>query len=197
VIHPRAVEIAMHHQVPIRIRSTMSDHEGTLITTLNHIQIEGQLNDRLITGIAQVPHVSQIKVFCKKGEYDLQLKVFKAMAENKISVDFINVNPLGVAYTVFDSVADKAVAILKSMGYSPEVQRNCAKVSTVGAGMAGVPGVMAMIVEALTDENIDILQSADSHATIWTLVKDEDMVKAVKALHQKFNLHKVNENKQM
>jgi aspartate kinase len=192
VIHPRAVEIAMHHHTPIRVRSTISDRLGTLVTSLpNMQQLEGRLNDRLITGIAQVPHVTQLKVFAKDGEYDLQLKVFKAMAENKISVDFINVNPLGVVYTVFDDVADKAVSILEKMGYSPVAQRHCAKVSTVGAGMAGVPGVMAMIVEALTDEDIQILQSADSHATIWVLVKEEDMVKGVQALHRKFNLHKL------
>lgn len=197
VIHPRAVEIAMQHHTPIRVRSTVSDKLGTLVTSLPQMQqLEGQLNDRLITGIAQVPHVTQLKVFAKDGEYDLQLKVFKAMAENKISVDFINVNPLGVVYTVFDDVAEQAISLLEDMGYSPVAQRHCAKVSTVGAGMAGVPGVMAMIVEALTNEDIQILQSADSHATIWVLVKEEDMVKAVQALHRKFNLHKIKASKE-
>ena len=50
-----------------------------------------------------------------------------------------------------------------------------------------------MIVEALTTQDIHILQSADSHSTIWVLVKEEDMVRAVNALHHKFNLHRVNE----
>lgn len=194
VIHPRAVEIAMHHQLPIRVRSTQSDDEGTLVTSIRQIkQLEGSLHDRLITGIAQVPHVSQIKVFAKEGDYELQLKVFKAMAENRISVDFINVNPTGVVYTVFEHVTDKAISILHELGYEPVVERFCAKVSTVGAGMAGVPGVMAQIVEALTTEDIQILQSADSHTTIWVLVKEEDMVRAVKALHRKFELHLINE----
>lgn len=197
VIHPRAVEIAMQHHIPIRVRSTVSDKRGTLVTSLYHMQrIEGHLNDRLITGIAQVSNVTQLKVSAKEEEYDLQLKVFKSMAENKISVDFINVNPLGVVYTVFDEVADKAIAILESMGYSPVVQRNCAKVSTIGAGMAGVPGVMAKIVEALTTEDIQILQSADSHATIWVLVRKNDMIRAVKALHHKFDLHKIKDQQQ-
>lgn len=192
VIHPRAVEIAMQHNIPIRVRSTVSNEKGTLVTSLYQMQqIEGHVNDRLITGIAQVPNVTQIKVTAKEKEYDLQLKVFKSMAENKISVDFINVNPLGVVYTVFDDVADKAIEILEAMGYSPVVQRNCAKVSTIGAGMAGVPGVMAKIVEALTTEDIQILQSADSHATIWVLVRKHDMIKAVRALHHKFELHKI------
>lgn len=75
---------------------------------------------------------------------------------------------------------------LREHGYSPEITRNCAKVSAVGAGMSGVPGVTARIVEALVNENIQILQSADSHTTIWVLVRQDDMVKAVNALHRAF-----------
>ncbi|WP_047154647.1 aspartate kinase [Aneurinibacillus tyrosinisolvens] len=192
VLHPRAVEIAMQTNIPIRVRSTFSDDEGTLVTSVAELnRIAGEINDRLITGIAYVSNVTQIKVMAKEGQYDLQMKVFKAMAENDISVDFINVNPIGVAYTVHDELADKAARILEGMGYEPTLTPHCAKVSTIGAGMAGVPGVMARIVEALTKEDIQILQSADSHTTIWVLVREEDMVKAVRALHRTFDLDKV------
>jgi aspartate kinase len=192
VIHPRAVEIAMQTNVPIRVRSTLADSPGTLVTNQGEVnRLAGEVNDRLITGITQVPGVTQIKVHAGEGQYDLQLKVFKAMAENGISIDFINVNPSGVAYTVFDEWADRAEALLRDLGFEAELNRNCAKVSAVGAGIAGVPGVMAKIVEALTDEDIQILQSADSHTTIWVLVRGEDMHKAVRALHRKFELHKI------
>lgn len=189
VIHPRAVEIAMESQIPIRVRSTFSDDEGTLVTANNNLKTAKEkliFDNRIITGITQVPRIAQIKVNGKEGEYDLQLKVFKAMAQNKISVDFINVNPLGVAYTVHEEVVDQAIAILREMQYEPIVTRNCAKISAIGAGMAGVPGVMAHIVEALSTNDIRILQSADSHTTIWVLVAEQDMEMAVKALHQKF-----------
>lgn len=189
VIHPRAVEIAMEEQIPIRVRSTFSDDNGTLVTANNKFKAAKEkflFDNRIITGITQVPHIAQIKVYGKEGDYDLQLKVFKAMAQNKISVDFINVNPLGVAYTVHEEVVDQAIAILQQMQYEPIVTRNCAKISAIGAGMAGVPGVMAHIVEALSTNDIQILQSADSHTTIWVLVAEKDMEKAVKALHQKF-----------
>jgi aspartate kinase len=192
VLHPRAVEIAMQTNTPIRVRSTFSDDEGTLVTSIAEAnRIAGEVNDRLITGIAHVSNLTQIKVLAKEGEYDLQMQVFKAMAENEISVDFINVNPIGVAYTVHDEVVEKAVGILQEMGYEPQLTRHCAKVSIIGAGMAGVPGIMARIVEALTHEDIQILQSADSHTTIWVLVKEVDMVRAVRALHKAFDLHKV------
>jgi len=54
--------------------------------------------------------------------------------------------------------------------------------------MTGVPGVTAKIVTALSEEGVRILQSADSHTTIWVLVKKEDLVKAVNALHSAFHL---------
>jgi aspartate kinase len=190
VIHPRAVELAMQTNVPIRVRSTWTDSPGTLVcSTTEANRLAGEVNDRLITGITQVPNVTQIKVNAKEGQYDIPLRVFKAMAENGISVDFINVNPSGLAYTVYDHVADKAEEILHGMELEPVLHRGCAKVSTVGAGIAGVPGVMSKIAEALTQEDIQILQSADSHTTIWVLVRGEDMAKAVRALHRQFNLH--------
>lgn len=191
VIHPRAVEIAMQKNIPIRVRSTMSKDEGTLVT--NHLEndrIEDQLTDRIITGITQTANVTQIKVFAQGGQHaTMQRSVFRAMADNGISVDLINVNPRGVAYTVADRDTAEAVRVLEDLGCQPEVVPGCAKVAIVGAGMTGMPGVMAHIVEAIISEGIEILQSADSHTTIWVLVRGEDMVNAIRALHDKFQLH--------
>lgn len=190
VIHPRAVEIAMQKNIPIRVRSTFSLDTGTLITNQREGNDTESFKQRLITGVTQVPNITQIKVSADLGQYDLQLKVFNAMANNNISIDFINVNPMGVVYTVTDQMAGEAEQILIKMGYNPVLTPNCAKVSVVGAGMAGIPGVMARIVEALVDEDIQILQSADSHTTIWVLVQSKDMAKAVRAIHKKFELHR-------
>ncbi|WP_408011018.1 aspartate kinase [Pseudalkalibacillus sp. A8] len=188
VIHPRAVEIAMQSKVPIRIRSTYSDHEGTLVTSSAGGGAGRDIEDRLITGIAHVSNVTQIKVQAPDGDYHFQSKIFKAMAERQISVDFINISPRGVIYTINSDLTDDAVTILNELGYEADVQRNCAKVSAVGAGIAGVPGVTAKIVGALSKQGINILQSADSHTTIWVLVQEEDMINAVNALHQVFEL---------
>ncbi|MBZ5749925.1 aspartate kinase [Metabacillus rhizolycopersici] len=190
VIHPRAVEIAMQADVPIRVRSTYSHATGTLVTSNYMTKRGSDVHERLITGIAQVPNVTQIKVSAKEGQYDVQTEVFKAMAKDGISVDFFNITPKGVIYTVTEKVADRAIEILEQLGYEPIITRNCAKVSTVGAGIMGVPGVTAKIVTALSGNGIQILQSADSHTTIWVLVKEKDMVKAVNALHEAFNLAK-------
>lgn len=189
VIHPRAVEIAMQANVPLRIRSTYSENAGTLVTSTSETK-RFQIHDRVITGIAYVDDITQIKVLDKKGYSQLQSKVFKAMAEHGISVDFINMNPNGVTYTVTKEMTDKALRVLKGMGYEPIVEKDCAKVSLVGAGMTGVPGVTAKIVTTLTEKGIQILQSADSHTTIWVLIKRKDLESAINALHDTFSLER-------
>ena len=192
VIHPRSVEIAMQRNIPIRIKSTFSDEPGTLVTNMYPDRGIGTdiTSDRIITGIAHTPNVTQLRVLTGEvqDQHLTDKRIFRAMALADISVDFISVQPEAVLYTVQDEVASKAVKILQNMGFEPEVVPSCAKVSIVGAGIAGVPGVMADMVEALSDAGVTILQSADSHTTIWVLVHKEDMVRAVQALHQKFRL---------
>jgi aspartate kinase len=192
VIHPRAVEIAMQANIPVRVRSTFTKHPGTLVTSVDTMQGERKtVQDKFVTGIAHFANVTQIQVQATEGApFDLSLNVFKTMAQHQISVDFINVNPSGVVYTVFDHVAGKAEALLQDLGYEPRLLRGCAKVSVIGGGMNGVPGIMARIVEALTREDVPILQSADSNATIWVLVRNEHMADAVRALHKTFALNK-------
>ncbi len=189
VIHPRAVEIAMQAKVPIRIRSTYSEGLGTLVTSMNKGSQGSDIRERLVTGIAHVPKITQIKVRAKKDQYNLQAEVFKAMANASISVDFINIYPSGVVYTVSEEMTEHALSILAELGHEPVIERNCAKVSVVGAGINGVPGVAAKIVTALSEKEIAILQSADSHTTIWVLVKEEDLIEAVNSLHNAFQLH--------
>ncbi|WP_036778816.1 aspartate kinase [Pontibacillus chungwhensis] len=188
VIHPRAVEIAMQAKVPIRVRSTYSDDFGTLVTQSRHDGRGKDIPDRPVTGIAHLSGIAQIKVFAKDEPYQLQSEVFKSMAEAGISVDFINISPKGVVYTIPDIYTSHAREILEALGYEPEITHNCAKVSTVGAGITGVPGIAAKIVHTLTSAGVQILQSADSHTTIWVLVKDEDLKQAVNALHKTFEL---------
>ncbi|MBP0816862.1 ACT domain-containing protein, partial [Bacillus anthracis] len=167
-----------------------SDSEGTLIAAYDGATKGQDVEERPVTGIAHVSNVTQIFFFKQKTAYEIQQHVFKEMANEGISVDLINISPTGVAYTVNDNVSARAVEVLKQLGYEPIVTEHCAKVSIVGAGMAGIPGVTAKIVTALAEKGIQILQSADSHTTIWVLVKETDLVEAVNALHSAFELSK-------
>ncbi|MHA6484343.1 aspartate kinase [Paenibacillus sp. strain BS8-2] len=189
VIHPRAVEIAMQAKIPVRVRSTFSEETGTLVTDDLALASERPVRDKPVTGIAHVAGITQIAVKAIDGRNDMQLQVFQTMARHHISVDFINVTPSGALYTVFDKDAEVAGTLLKEAGFAPALVPGCAKISVIGGGMNGQPGVMARIVEALTEQGISIMQSADSNTTIWVLVRESDMAVALRALHTKFDLH--------
>lgn len=194
VIHPRAVEIAMQRSIPVRVRSTFSDRPGTLVSHLSEsTEMKTDFRyDRLITGVTQMANVCQIRVNIAEGPESAQLpaRIFRALADVGISVDLINVHPEKVVFTVNANDGLTAVEVLKQEGFLVSMLPGCAKVSVVGGGMAGMPGVMAAVCEALYSEGISILQSADSHTTIWCLVRNEDMARAVRALHDRFALDK-------
>lgn len=190
VVHPRAVEIVMQKNIPLRVKCTFSDAPGTLVTSTGEAN-KGTIDitrDRTITGITQIPGLVQLKVAVDEGEEGLRQKgrLFRGLALAGISLDFINVFPGMAVFTVKEDNWQKAAQVLENTGFTAEITRNCAKVAAVGAGMTGVPGVMASIVEALTREDVQILQSNDSYTTIWVLVKGDDMEKAVRALYRQF-----------
>lgn len=185
VIHPRAVEIAMQKNIPLVIRSTFSDEVGTLITNQND-GIETNIADRVVTGVAYVSHLAQIKL---KSEQSLTAaQIFRRLGENGISADMINVCADQILFTVPDIYGEKAKKVLASLAYDVTVTMDCAKVTIVGGGMRGVPGVMASFMEALQEEAIEVFQTVDSHTTISALIKTTDLTKAVTVLHKKFRL---------
>ncbi len=191
VVHPRAIEIAMQKGIPLRIRSTFSNSLGTMVSNQIYQLDEPVkiISDRLITGITYTSNIAQIKINTIGMENDrIALNVFKAMADGGISVDFITVQPQAIMFTVSYDQAMKTNEILRSIDLIPEIEFNCAKVAIVGAAMTGIPGVMYKVVEAMAENDIPILQSGDSYTNIWCLVNKEDMIKAVQALHDKFEL---------
>src|SRR5699024_666072 len=151
--------------------------------------------DRLVTGIAHIAQISQLKVAVSETDVKAQSVIFQTMADASISVDFFHISPREITYTVPNKIADYAVQLLENAGYSATVLKDCAKVSAVGAGMTGIPGVAAKITNALTDVGVQVLQSADSHTTIWVLIKESAVTKAVNALHEAFELNKLNSHK--
>ncbi|MDF9407305.1 aspartate kinase [Pelotomaculum isophthalicicum JI] len=190
VIHPRAVEITMQKNIPLRIKCTFNDAPGTLVTSYGEVY-KGSIDitrDRTITGITNISDVSRMKIIIKNCSDvpEFQKKIFNALAHAGISLDLINILSESILFTVKNSVVAKAVRVLEEINIYPEVLPDCAKVAVVGAGMTGVPGVMAKIVEALSNEKIQILQSADSYTTIWILVKRVEMEKCIQILHRQF-----------
>ena len=188
VIHPRAAEIAMEGGVPLWIKNTFSDDEGTLIADRARV-VEGVPipGDNVVTGIAHVGGLALVQVALDAGP-DLSLDLLRALADAAISWGLINVSPGRMSFTIKESQADGASDLLSGFPVEASVQLGFAKISAVGAGMRGVPGVMAAIVEGFRRADVQIHQSADSHTSISCLVKAEDLPAAARALHEQFSL---------
>ena len=77
---------------------------------------------------------------------------------------------------------------LASLNLALRVRAHCAKLSIVGAGMRGTPGVMYRVVQALCGAQIEIIHSTDSNITISVLVPEEDVARAEQAVHDYFHL---------
>jgi len=182
VIHPRAVEIAEQAHVPMRIRSTYQapDELGTLVTDRTTTQIE---HYRTVTGIA---HQTGLTQFTVPTDTLSSSEIFELMAAHSLSVDFINITQHQVVFNLVNGDAQVATKLLAQAHVHCETIADCAKVSVVGAGITGTPGVTAKIVTALSTQHIDILQSTDSYTTIWVLVKQADLKVAMNALHDAF-----------
>jgi aspartate kinase len=190
VIHPRAAEIAMRERVPVIIKSTFSDGQGTVVSDdfnqNNEIDIKG---DKPVTGVTSRTIVSLVKIIPRqKTEFATDLGCFEVLAEEGISVDFINVRSEMITFIINNQLVEETEEVLKNSEYNYEVGNNLIKVSVVGAGMTGLPGVMSRVVQALDNNGVDIYQTTDSHTTISCLVKKEDQKEALCALHDQFNL---------
>ncbi len=179
VIHPRAVEYAMRGNVPLIIRNTMTNAPGTKITSAEDFK------NRIVTGITHMPSRTQISVSVdRKTGNDL----FSSLAEKGLSIDLINVFPKYKVFTVDGKEKTKAENVLRSLHVDYSIIDNCSKIAVIGNGMRGIPGVMAKILMTLDMNQIEVLQTADSHTTIWCLVNEEDTVKAINALHKEFEM---------
>lgn len=190
VIHPKAVEIAQQSNIPLIIKNTYSDSEGTSIEEVNVNFINNRkelFNEKIITAITYKKDRVQVKVSLNDDEYKIG-KLMEEITSNEISLDLINFLVEQKIFTIDKNDVYKLKSILDKEKLNYEIIENCCKISAIGYKMRGVPGVMARIVKSLSMENIKILQTSDSHNTIWCLIKEEDTDKALTALHKEFNL---------
>lgn len=184
VIHPKAIEVAMEGNIPILIKNTMSNCKGTLINNFGD-----KSNDRIMTGIASQKNRIQVSIKAYENEGNIKYKnVLDLVAANKISLDLINIFPKEQIFTI--NQKDKTILenILNNSKLKYNLIEDCSKVAVIGSRMTGIPGVMAKIIKALSDNNIEVLQTADSHMTIWCLVRSKNEKDAINILHKTFNL---------
>jgi len=188
VLHPRAADIGREHNVRLVIKLMGSPNGGTVIVKGQELGVP-IVDDRPVVALAHLPDVVQLKVVRRPSE-DLARPegALAVLAEHGISIDLITLMPEVLAFTVKEEAVKEAANLLTKLGYQVQISAACAKVSIIGAGMRGRPGVMARVVKALHGAGVEILQTADSHTTISCLVARAQMQRALAALHDEFQL---------
>ena len=188
VIHARAVEIAMEKEIPIVVKSTFSDAPGTLICNEDVVDKNSSAPGRIIGSVAYLKDLAQFRVRFAGNDVDCAHRLYDDLAKNGISVGCLNLQPELTMFSVFMFDVERTNKLLADSGYEFELHSDCAKVSIVGSGMRGVPGIMATFVAALAEKGIMILQTVDSDTTISAIINQEHLNDAVTALHDAFNL---------
>jgi aspartate kinase len=195
VLHPRAVECAKENNIVIHVRSSFSYDEGTRVMEVNNMEAK-----KSVTGITINEHQAIISVLKVPDTPGFAGFLFTRLGEKGVNIDMIiqNVEDEGnnnISFTVqsddLDTAAKVATQAAKEMGAgSIKMDANISKVSAVGIGMISRPGVAAKMFKTLGDANINILRIATSEIKISCAIAKPDSIKALKVLHDAFELEK-------
>jgi aspartate kinase len=188
VMHAPAAEIAMRAGVPVWVRNTFSSARGTMVADAERLAVERERG--VATAVTHAEAICRFVVALPDGPDRARTltAVFASMADAGVSLDMFTPLESTLAFSLGEAQQPQATAALSTLGVPYEVRSGLAKVTLVGAGMHGVPGVMARVAGALTTHGVDILQVADSHYTISVLVDSGSSRAAILALHSAFGL---------
>jgi aspartate kinase len=188
VVHTPAAELALEAGLAVRVRNTFSEHPGTLVADLAAYQPRS-----VATAVSHTTGITRISVSLSapEGTHEhmaAQALIYRSLADAGVSLDMFTPAGNALVFTVVDTEVAAAQAVLGALGYAFESRSALAKVTLIGAGMHGVPGVVARVAEFLLNAEVTVLQTADSHTTISVLVPATDAERAIGALHDGFAL---------
>lgn len=194
VMQPRSVEMGKYFNIPIHVRSTFTTKPGSFIRE------EYTMEDKEFTirGVAHDNDVAKIAVLGVPNNPGIAHSIFSALADANVDVDMIvqsirnieknvtdmvftvAITDLPEAKKIVDKVADElnAIAVL--------IEEDVAKVSIVGAGMLGSPGIAARMFGALSTAGVNIEVISTSEISISCLIKNAKLKEAVNAIHAEF-----------
>ena len=192
VLHNRSVEMAKKYNVKLEVKSSFERVPGTLVKEVVSVE------KMLIRGVTRDNDVARIAVVGLENTPGIAFRVFSQLAQENINVDMIlqSVGREGtkdIAFTVTRDNEAKTLEVLEGLkdilNYKEVNHRDdLSKVSIVGAGMVNNPGVAAKMFEALFDNDINIHMISTSEIKVSVLIKLENAEKAVKVIHDKFNI---------
>ena len=196
VMQPRAVEMGHRYGVPIHVRSTFRDEEGTIIRE----EYTMKANQYAITGVADDTNVAKVSLVGVENIPGVAHQVFQALADKSIDVDMIvqsirttDDKCTDIVFTITRDDVNLAKQVLDTLSATMSMEEciineNMAKVSIVGAGMLGQPGVAAKMFGILSDEDVNIEIISTSEISISCLIAEEHIKTAVRAIHDKLVL---------
>lgn len=193
VMHPRAVEIGELYGVPIHVRSSFHEGVGTMIVA--HVPMEDR---QRVRGIAEESNVAKITVVGVPDRPGIAAAIFEPLGAAGISVDVIVQNigrsrrtdlTFSVAQPDLKAAEKLVKTAAKAIGASKVVSATgIAKLSIVGTGMLGTPGIAGRMFRALADAGINIEMISTSEIRITCLVARDQVQKGVRILHKAFDL---------
>ena len=193
VMHPRAVEIGELYSVPIHVRSSFHGRPGTMIVA----QVPMEDRNR-VRGVAHETKVAKVTVLSVPDRPGVAAALFEPLSEAGISVDVIvqNVSTHGktdLTFTVSEGDLKRSLRLVepvcREIGAEGISQAGgLAKLSIVGTGMLGTPGVAARMFRTLAAEAINIEMISTSEIRITCLIDAKDAERGVRALHSAYQL---------
>ena len=192
VLHNRSVEMAKKYGVKLVVLSSLTRAEGTIVKE------ETKVERTLISGVAADTSVARISVLGVENKPGITFRVFNLLAKNHINVDIIiqSVTEPGkkdISFTVAKTDLSDTMDLLRENRESLTAreivsEEGVAKLSVIGAGMCSNPGVAAKMFEALYSADVNTEMIATSEIRITALIDERDVKRAMRAVHDAFDL---------
>ncbi|RNL62161.1 aspartate kinase [Nocardioides marmoriginsengisoli] len=204
ILHLRCVEYARRYDMPIHVRSSFSDKEGTWVTSADKVGTddsqESTMEAAIITGVAHDRSQAKVTIVGVPDKPGEAAAIFRAVADAQINIDMIVQNVSAAATSLTDisftlprgegQTAMTALSRLQdSVGFAGLLyDDSVGKVSIVGAGMSSSPGISARFFEALSDAGVNIEMISTSEIRVSVVVAETQVEDAVRAAHAAFDL---------
>ncbi len=196
VMHHRAIDLARKYHLPILVKSTFRSSKGTTIT-----KEVPMLENVIVRGVIYQKNVAKITLQGVKKNTDLACRLFEDLAKENIVIDsivqdFYNQDRVTISFIVTEDDFIPSLKITKEIAGKIGVQEihtdcNLAKVSIVGDNIAKEAGVASRMFRALSRTGIHMETINTSRIRISCLIKLVQLDKAVKAIHDEFELSKI------
>jgi aspartate kinase len=195
VLDIRSVGLAKRHKVPIHVRSTFTENEGTWVVEEDKI-----MESMLVSGVTYNKNEARITISKVPDQPGVAAKIFLAIADAGIVVDMIIQNTRAgsltdLTFTVIRSDYDRAMKLLENMANEINAEsvsgaQDIAKISIVGVGMRNHSGIASTMFQILANERINIMMISTSEIKVSCIIEEKYTELAVRALHDAFALDK-------